>query len=333
MRERLSTTALRSARAAGLLWAIALILVIIAAVALPPFRSAVSVNSLLASLAPVLLIATGQGLVVLFGGIDLSVGAVAGLATVALSLQGLVPGGGPVAVLLAIAAGLVVGLINGLGVLAGINPLLMTFAMAGVIQGSGLLLEKAPGTRMPLDLIRALTTAFGPIPLFAIIAIVVLVVVWLWVSQSRTGRFIQAAGFDSRIASRLGFPVARTTVIVYALAGVLASIGGVAIASRTFTADALVGASSVIDSVATVLVAGIAITGGVGSVLSILPAAVVISVVGQIITLTGTDPSYQTIFKGVLLLAAMGVYQLAGSGIRIPSALKRPAYLPRGGTR
>ena len=76
---------------------------------------------------------------------------------------------------------------------------------------------------------------------------------------------------------------------------------------------------------ATVLVAGIVITGGVGSVLNLVPAAVIIAVVGQMITLTGTDAYFQMIFKGVLLLAAMGIYQLAGSGVRIPWRLRAPA--------
>lgn len=135
---------------------------------------------------------------------------------------------------------------------------------------------------------------------------------------------IQAAGFDQRIATRLGFPVRRMTLVVYGISGLLASLGGLAIVARTYTADALVGSSSVIDSIATVLVAGIVITGGLGSLLSILPAAVIIAVVGQIITLTGTDSYYQTIFKGVLLIAAMALYGLTGSRLTLPRRLRRP---------
>lgn len=330
MSDLISTTSRRSVGRAGFLWIIALALIVIAAIALPAFRTPVSVNSLLASLAPILLISIGQAIAVLFGGIDLSVGAVAGLATVVLSLHTALPGGPAVALLLALVAGLVVGLLNGLGVLAGINPLLMTFAMAGVIQGAALLLQSTPDAGTPFDLIRVLSFSVGPVPLFAVIALVALVGAWWWMGQSRMGRVIQASGYDQRIALRLGFPVGRATLVAFGLAGLFSALGGLAIVTRTFTADALVGSSSIIDSIATVLVAGIAITGGIGSILSVLPAALVVAVVGQIITLTGTDPYYQTIFKGLLLIVAMGVYQLAGRGFRLPWRLRR-APLGRGG--
>ena len=321
----MSTTATRSLRRAGLLWAVALLVVAVAAIALPAFRSPISVNSLLATLAPILLISIGQALTVLYGGIDLSVGATAGLATVVLALHPLLPGGAAVALPLALVAGLVVGVLNGTGVVLGVNPLLMTFAMSGVVQGAALLLQDAPGAEAPFDLIRILATPLGPVPLMAVVALVALIAVWWWISQSRTGRVVLAAGYDRRSATRLGLPLTRTTLLVFALSGLLSAAGGVAIATRTFTADALVGSSSVIDSIATVLVAGIVVTGGIGSVLSVLPAAVIIAVVGQIITLTGTDPYYQTIFTGVLLIVAVGVYNLAGARIRVPWRLGRPA--------
>lgn len=333
MTSPLSTTAARSVRRAGLLWAVALVLVMIAAIALPAFRTPVSINSLLAALAPIVLISVGQAIAVLYGGIDLSVGAVAGLSTVVLSLHTLVPGGAPVAVLLALAAGLLIGVLNGAGVIAGINPLLMTFAMAGVVQGLALLLQSTPDAAVPFDLVRVFSVKVGPVPVFAIVALVALVLAWLWMSQSRLGRVVQAAGYDQRIAVRLGFPVRRATIVAFALAGLLAAMGGLAIVTRTFAADALVGSSSIIDSIATVLVAGIVITGGVGSILSVLPAAVIIAVVGQIITLTGTDAYYQTIFKGLLLLAAMGVYQLAGKGIRLPWRLRGAAIITKEAAR
>jgi ribose transport system permease protein len=321
----LSTTAVRSIVHARFLWAVPVVVIIVAAIALPAFRSSISVNSLLSTLAPIVIIAIGQAIVVMYGGIDLSVGAVAGLGTVVLALGPVLPGGAGGALVFACLAGLVVGIVNGLGVLAGINPLLMTFAMAGVVQGVALLLQSIPESAAPMGLIDAVNTSVGPVPLLAIVGVLLLVAAWFWLSQSRAGRVVQATGFNPRTAGRLGFPVRRTTLVVYGISGTLSALGGLAIVARTYTADALVGANSVIDSIATVLVAGIVITGGVGSLLSILPSAVIIAVVGQIITLTGTDAYYQTIFKGVLLVTAMGVYQLAGRTIRLPWRLSRSA--------
>ncbi len=331
MPSTISVTAARAIRRAAPLWAVAALAVLVAALTMPAFRTPVSVGSLLMSLAPVILISVGQGLAVLSGGIDLSVGAVAGLATVVLSLGTVLPGGTGGAVIVAVVAGLVVGLLNGLGVTAGINPLLMTFALAGVIQGSALLLQNHPGAATPSGTIRAMATSIGPVPATALVAVLLVVAAWWWVSQTRAGRVLLGAGYDPRTARRLGLPVVRTTLLAYALSGTCAALGGLAILTRTYTADALVGSSSVIDSIATVLVAGIVITGGVGSLLSVLPAAVLIGVMGQVIVLTGTDAYYQNILKGVLLVAALGVYRLSGHQIRIPWRLRRPA-LAVGGT-
>jgi len=71
----------------------------------------------------------------------------------------------------------------------------------------------------------------------------------------------------------------------------------------------------------------------VGSLLSILPSALVIAVMGQVITLTGTNAYYQTIFKGVLLVLAVSVYQLSGRRLRIPWRLRRPAVAVEGNER
>lgn len=330
MSSHVSTTAVRAVRRATPLWVVGVLTIAVAAATLPAFRTPVSMNSLLVSMAPILLISIGQGIAVISGGIDLSVGAVAGLATVVLALDALVPGPAWLAVVAAVLAGAVVGLANGAGVLAGINPLLMTFALAGVVQGGALLLQGLPGASMPSGLIRALGTGVGALPLTFVVALGLLALAWYWLVQSRTGRVLQGAGYDPRTARRLGLPVARSTIAAYGVSGAMAAAGGVAIATRTYTADALIGASSVIDSVATVLVAGIVVTGGIGSLVNLVPAAAVIAVVGQVITLTGTNAHYQTIFKGVLLVAAVSLYEVSGRRIRIPWRLRRPALAAPG---
>jgi ribose/xylose/arabinose/galactoside ABC-type transport system permease subunit len=329
--SRISTTAVRAVGRARPLWVIGTLAAVIAASTLPAFRTSVSINSLLVSMAPILIISIGQGIAVMSGGIDLSVGAVAGLATVILSLDAVLPGPTWVVLFAAVLAGMAVGLVNGLGVVAGINPLLMTFALAGMVQGCALLLQDLPEAAMPFDLITTMGTTIGTVPLTIVAALVLLAAAWYWVAQGRTGRVLQGAGYDPRTAVRLGLPVTRSTLVAYALSGGFAAAGGMVIATRTYTADALIGSSSVIDSVATVLVAGIVITGGIGSLINLIPAALVIAVIGQTITLTGTNAHYQTIFKGILLVAAVSVYQLSGRRIRIPWQLRRPA-LPTGTT-
>ncbi|TDD71252.1 ABC transporter permease [Jiangella aurantiaca] len=307
MRLPLGASTRSSLRAGWGLWALAVLTTAGAAIALPAFRTPTSMTSLMASLAPLLLVATGQAVVVLLGGIDLSVGAVLGLATVLVATTESVP----VAVALALLAGLAAGAANGLGVLAGVNPLIMTFAAGGIVQGIALLRLSAPGGAVPGAVIDAVTWQAGTVPVAFMAAVGVLALVWFATTQARWGRLLQAAGFASDNARRLGLPVGRVTLLAYSAAGLLAAFAGLAVIARTYSGDALSGTPFVLDSVTAVLVAGIALTGGRGSVLAVLPAAVLLGVVDQVIRLTGTNTNYQFVLKGLILIAAMWLYQAA----------------------
>jgi ribose transport system permease protein len=303
----LGTTTVAGLRAAVPLSAVTVLAIVVACVALPAFRTPVGVGSLLAGLAPLLFVAVGQALVVLLSGIDLSVGAVAGLTTVLIATSG-----GWTGVLLAIAASAVVGAANGVGVVAGVHPLIMTLGTGGVIQGVALLVLPQPGGLVPDSVQGVLTIQFGPVPVMFLAALVALLVVWYVSGQTRFGRVLQASGHDLDTARRTGMPWRRVTVLAYLAAGLLAGCGGLAVVARIYSGDALAGTALVLDSITAVLVGGIVLTGGRGSVLAVLPAAGLLAVAGQVITLTGMDTNLQLVITGLVLIGAMLLHRTGG---------------------
>lgn len=318
----LGATTRANLRAGWGLWLLTAAVVLGAAIALPAFRTPTSLNSLMTSLAPLLIVAAGQAVVIMLAGIDLSVGAVLGLATVLVATTDRLGGSVVLALVVTLAAGLVIGAANGTGVLAGVNPLIMTFAMGGIVEGIALLRLGAPGGTVPSPIIDAVTAQVGDVPVTFIAAVVLLAAVWFATTQTRWGRLVQATGFAASNARRLGLPVRRITLITYGTAGLLAAVAGLAVISRTYSGDALAGTPFILDSVTAVLVAGVALTGGRGSVLAVFPAAVLLAVVDQVITLTGIDTNYQFILKGTILIAAMWLYQSAGGRLPLPSFLQ-----------
>lgn len=313
----LGTTATRALRSGIPLWTLAGLAVVVAAVTLPAFRTSTSLGSLLASLAPVLCVAAGQALVVMFGGVDLSVGAVVGVTTVLVAT-----GDGWSGVLLGLMLAAAVGAGNGIGVLSGVNPLIMTLAMAGVVQGIALLILDQPGGTIPDPVLTVLTRQFGTVPVTFLAALVALLLTWYASAQTRFGRTVQAAGYEQATARRIGLPWRRATLLAYGAAGLLAGLGGLAVVARIYSGDALAGNAFVLDSITAVLVGGVALSGGRGSVLTVLPAATLLAVAGQVIVLTGTDTNYQYIINGLVLIVAMLLYRAGGAEPTIMSTLR-----------
>lgn len=315
-----------------MIWIATALVVGAAFIALPSFRTSVNIVSILWQLAPVLLIATGQALVILLAGIDLSVGATAGIGTVMFALVVGHSGSSVLAIGAALLVGALVGFANGLGTVGGVNPLLMTFASAGVIQGVALSIQSAAPRAVSVDNMAVLTAAMGPIPVTLATAAVVVVGLWLFTAASSVGLKVLAVGWDTGMARRIGLPIRTLTLAVYAVCGVTAAAGGLAIQARTYTADALVGQSNIIGSIAVAMVAGVAITGGRGSLLNVIPAAIILTVADQAVVLTGIPSYWVTIMNGLILVLAVWIYGVSLDRLKtVFSGLRRNTTVAAGG--
>lgn len=253
------------------------------------------------------LVALGMTFVILTGGIDLSVGAllaVAGVIAANLAERGVV-----VALVAAVAATTVLGLINGLVIAkARIQPFIVT--LATMIAARGLALAATGEQSVGISsagftwLGRGLIGGFFPVPI--LILIVAFAVGWLVLNQTRFGRNVFAAGDNDEAARLMGLNISRVTVAVYAISGALAGLAGVILASRLGAGQPVAGTGYELDAIAAVVIGGTLLTGGQGSVLSTLVGVLLLGVIFNLFNLEGTiSPWWQLVLRGVILLVVV----------------------------
>ncbi len=291
---------------------ILVILCIVVAIARPVFLSPINLQNVLLQSSAVAILAIGSLIVIVTGGIDLSIGSVMALATVIgwLVYQQVGDAGGLLVVLAMIALGLAVGLVNGLAYVVGRipHPFIVTLAMLSIAQSIGTVIthgQPLPG--MP-PLVDALGRGFvGLIPIPAIVVAVVAVIAHLFLKRSQWGRWIFAVGGDVEAAKRMSIPVPRVLVSTYVLCGGLAGVAGVLLAGNIGGASATVGqaAGGLLDAIAAVIIGGASILGGRGSVWNCLIGALLLGVIRNGLALVGASPFLQGLLVGATILIAV----------------------------
>ncbi|MDR8397109.1 ABC transporter permease [Paraburkholderia sp. USG1] len=265
------------------------------------------------------LVAVGQTIVVLAGGIDISIGSIMALCN---SVTSELVQGSPVQVAAGIAAvlaiGALCGLVNGMIIVFGrIQPIVATLGTSAAYTGVALLVRPAPGGSVSEGLSDALTGAFADwFPTSLLYLLVLVLLFWLPVKRSLTGRAILAVGSAEASAFMSGLPVARAKVAAYTLAGIFAATGGLFLALQTLSGDATTGMPYTLNSVAAVVLGGTALSGGSGSVLASIAGAFILRTIGSLMFFLGVPPSAQPLFDGLVLVGAVVVGALGLVGIR-----------------
>ncbi|MEJ1239826.1 ribose ABC transporter permease [Chryseolinea sp. T2] len=263
-------------------------------------------------------IATGMTLVVLTAGIDLSVGSV--LALSGAVAAGLLKNGLPVpsinlfvgfTVLGAVLAGLMVG--AALGFFNGwtitkfkVPPFVATLAMLTIARGLTFLWTKGyPISNLGNDFDYIGMGWFLGVPLPVWISIIVVVVAVLLTRQTRLGRYVYAIGGNESAARLSGININKVKLVVYAIAGGLAAVGGIMITSRLDSAQPNAGISYELDAIAAVVIGGTSLSGGKGSILGTVLGAVIIGVLNNGLVLLDVSPFWQQVVKGAVILLAV----------------------------
>jgi ribose transport system permease protein len=257
-------------------------------------------------------VAMAQTLVVITAGIDLSVGMIFILTNCLASW--LVVGGASATTLGVIAvlgSGLACGILNGLIVIYGrLQPIVATIATGAAYFGIALLLRPYPGGSVNENLADALTgKLFGVIPASLVALAAVVLVVWVPFSRSVLGRAAYASGSSEPAAYMSGMPIRRAKFLAYALAGLLASIGGLFLTFFTYTGEAAYasGNAYTLFSIAAVVLGGVSLFGGKGSVIGAIFGAFAFRTIGDLLFVFDFDPLWQPLFQGVVLLIAVSL--------------------------
>lgn len=274
------------------------------AILAPEFRAAGNLKSVMYRTAVVGIIATGQTLVILTGGIDLSVGSVAALCGMFAGL--LMRDAGmpvPVAVAGGSMLGLLIGTANGLLVTKGrIPPFIVTLGVMMVARGATLLISKGlPASGFPesFALLGGGRGWWIPVGITIVIALVFSVTLAL----TRFGRTLYAIGGNLASARLSGINVDRMRTGAYALCSLLAGFGGVVLASRTSVASPTAGEGLELDTIAACVIGGASLTGGEGGMVGTLAGALIMNVLVNFCNLKKLDPYWQTVLVGGLIIA------------------------------
>jgi ribose transport system permease protein len=260
------------------------------------------------------IIAAGQTLVIISGreGIDLSAAAVVTLSAI---LVYRVTNGDnamiPVGLLVALAAGGIIGGINGIGIaVIKIPPLVMTLGMAGVVQGTILQVTQGElvGNTPPLMVQLISAPLVGGIAGVVFIWMVLGVAMWFLLERTRYGKQLFAIGVNRTTARLSGVRVQLLVVLTYALAGMLAAFAGFILLAFSQTVFLELGQPYLFPSIAAVVVGGTVLAGGKGSYWGTMSGALVLQLTDSLLRAMRLDEAYQLIVFGIVLLALILVY-------------------------
>lgn len=276
-----------------------------------------TLNSNMRVFLPLILLASGQAVVILGGGIDISVGSTVSIVNAILATQ-LGTGASTektiLYLVLVLLVGMVAGAINGyFAAYLRLQPIITTYATSFLFAGFALFILPSPGGGVPtsLSLFYRDTTPLG-LPLgFYIIPIILLG--WYLVRQTRYGRFIFAVGGQPDAAYESAVPVNAVQFSTYVISGLMAAFSGIALTLLTSSGNAQVGDPFTLSSISAVVIGGTPLSGGIGSVAGAIIGAVILGLIRNIISFANVDLWWQTFVNAaiiVLALAAPGILGL-----------------------
>ena len=304
-----------------------LLLVLFSALA-PEFLTANNLSILTKHVAIAAVLAVGMTFVVLTGGIDLSVGSIAGLGGMVagyLLTQGVSIGGAThyppvsIVILLTICACLVVGALNGwLVAKAGVAPFIATLGTLYIARGAALLISNGktfPGLGGVAARGNTGFPAFGqgfllhaPTPVWMMVAL--FAVAWVVATKTPFGRHVYAIGGNERAARLAGIRVTQVKLATYVFSAFCAALVGLIIAAQLEAAHPATGESFELNAIAAVVLGGTSLMGGRGSVTGSLIGAFVIGVLADGLVMLGVSEFWQIVIKGVVIVLAVGLDQL-----------------------
>ncbi len=310
-RERRSPVATLAAHPLWMLSGLLVLLLLACQIAEPGYISGNQLGTIIRLAAPLAILAAGQTLVMLTGGIDLSIGFTATAA--AYIMAGQSSRGTLVAILIALAVGLIIGLVNGVGVgIFNVQPLIMTLGMGSIVIGILTVRAQSFVTGAPAvpGFVNDLATGslIGDVPKSILLWGGLSAIVILGLKYSGYGRMLYAYG-DNPLAVRLaGTRSWQLLLATYALCGVCAAIGGLLLVGLTNAADLGLATSYLLPAVAAVVIGGTSIFGGLGSYSGTIFGALILTVLDSFLTLLDVAQSVRQILYGAIILAMAALY-------------------------
>lgn len=292
----------------------------------PRFLRSANLINILRNASFLMLIASGQMLVLIIGGFDLSVGAVVALTSVAtaLSMTGLVsvfPEAQLFVVVLGVMAGLaagsMIGIVNGLTVaFMKVSPFMVTLGTLSIASGMALYATQGvPVYGMPDEFTREFgRLRYLNLPVVMYVTFGVLVAIWWVMNWTKLGRYIYAIGSNAHAARVSGVSTTFYIVVTYTLCSFLAALTGILLTARIGSGEATLGGTLMLESIAAAVIGGVSLRGGVGRVELVALGALFLALVTNAMNLVRVDSKLQTIVIGVVIIVAVGIERFKSRG-------------------
>ena len=276
-----------------------------------------TLNSNMRVFLPIILLTAGQAVVILGGGIDISVGGIVSIINTILATRVGLEGSTEALwqyVAISLLVGALAGAINGFFIAyLRLQPIITTYATSFLYAGFALFILPNPGGGIPTSIAQfyRTTTPLG-IPLaFYVIAIVI--VLWLYLRSTRYGSFLYAVGGNAEAAYKTAVPVNWVVFSAYVISGLMAAFAGIAITMLSGSGNADIGSAMTLNSITGVVIGGTAMSGGIGGVVGPIMGAITLGLIQNIISFAGITTWWETLAKAsiiVLALATPGIINL-----------------------
>ena len=271
------------------------------------FATGPNIQSLFLTIVYTGIVAAGEAVIMIAGEFDLSVGSVAGMGAIVSGLL-MTSWGLPVPAAIAggVAAGAVVGVVNGfITVKVGIPAFVTTLSMLYIAKGLGYVMSGGDPVYPPDAGNLARTDILG-LPSSIWVFLLIIVVADLFLRFSTWGRIVYATGGNPLTTRLAGISTAKVKILAFALCGALASFGGIMLVSRLQRADASIGQGWELNVITACVVGGVALGGGIGTIAGVFLGLVLLQGVQQGLVIAGVDASLQPVVAGMILIGAVG---------------------------
>lgn len=295
-----------SLRDAGTLIGLVVIVAVFASL-VPGFLSERNLLNILQQSSINACLALGMTMVIISGGIDLSVGPTAAVSAVITATLLLAGTPVPLAILAGLGVGVACGLINGMLVAyVGLQPFIVTLGTLSTYRALALIYTGGnPVLGIPTGFRSLFNGTLAGIPIPVVIVALVAVAAWVLLKKTPIGEYLMAVGGNEEAAYVAGVPIARTKITAYVLSGGLAALASLILIGRLGAAEPILGNLWELDAIAAAAIGGASLMGGKGSVLGTLLGAVILGAMRNGLTLMNVQAFYQLLATGLIILVAM----------------------------
>jgi ribose transport system permease protein len=280
----------------------------------PKFFSTFNFQNLFTQASFLAIMAFGQTFVMLTRNFDMSIGANAALVGVITAMT-INQFGIPVGIICGLIVGMLIGLINGLLVAYSKVPsLIVTVGMMTLLRGLGLMITQGePISGLPQEFRKIVTTFFGPIPSVVLITFILLGVSYYVLNHTVYGRHIYAKGGNEEAAKLTGLNVRKIDISVFIISGLAGAIAGILLASRVNSGQPTIGEGMELEAIAAVAIGAVSLAGGAGSIINVGFGVLFLSLLNNVMNLSGISSYLQEIVLGVVLIIAVSLDQFRRS--------------------